>query len=83
MMPDLTGLRVELCACTATLLSEIACQGCKRNDVATTYALAILSSEATDWKAVGAAIIARWSRSALGYIKKRAWKLVEEKRRKP
>jgi hypothetical protein len=74
-------MRIELADCTQTLLDEIGDTSFGRNDVALTYAMALCSREATDWKAVNAAIIARWSLSALTYIKERAHKWVEEKRR--
>lgn len=65
----------ELRNCQAALLDEIACPEATRNDVAKTYALALRSSErpAVDWRLVNAAIIARWSLSALEWIKERAW----------
>ncbi len=66
------NVRFELAACTATLLGEIANPETKRLDVAKTYCLALRSSEQTDWKAVNAAIIARWSFHALNWIKERA-----------
>jgi hypothetical protein len=62
----------ELTACTATLLREIALPEMKRRDVAKTYALAMRSSDPTDWGAVNRAIIARWSVSALNWIKEQA-----------
>lgn len=62
----------ELAACTATLLNEIS-NGAPRRAVAQTYRLAIQSSEATDWAAVNAAIIERWSVSGLTWIKQQAW----------
>jgi hypothetical protein len=58
-------------------MEEIANPRMKRNNVATTYALAIQSSQETDWPRVNQAIIRRWSQSALTYIKERAWKIVE------
>jgi hypothetical protein len=66
------SIRFELADCTGTLLREIAEPSSKRRDIAKTYALALRSSEATDWKAVNAAIIARWSVSALNWIKEQA-----------
>ena len=68
---------IELAACTQTLLNEIGMPEMKRDDVALTYALAMRSSEETDWKAVNEAIIERWSMSALRYIKERAWGINE------
>lgn len=64
---------MELADCTNTLLREIAEPSIKRIDVAKTYALAIKSSEAVNWPVVNAAIIKRWSKSGLVWIKKQAW----------
>jgi hypothetical protein len=68
---------ITLANCTATLLEEIAAKECKRRDVAKTYALAMRTEKAgvekVDWKAVNAAIIARWSVSGLNWIKTQAW----------
>jgi predicted GIY-YIG superfamily endonuclease len=71
--------RVELACCTQTLLREIAEPLTTRDSLALTYALAICSSEGVDWGEVNAAIIRRWSLSALEYIKRKAWKRIEEK----
>lgn len=64
----------ELAGCEATLLREIAEPSARRRDVAQTYALALRSGEAprVDWAAVNRAIVARWSRSALEWIKRQA-----------
>ena len=59
----------ELANCTNHLLREIADPAMKRRDVAQSYALAMRSQETTDYARVNAAIIARWSLSALEYIK--------------
>jgi len=66
-------MRIELGNCTNHLLAEIADHGFVRRDVAKSYRLAMQSSEPVDWAAVNAAIIARWSLSALEYIKRMAW----------
>jgi len=66
-------MRPELFMCTKTLLDEIADKDMKQIDIAQTYCLAIQSSEKTDWKKVNHAIINRWSKSGLDYIKKLAW----------
>lgn len=66
---------LELVACTQTLLTEIADKRMKRNNVATTYALALRSSGPTDWATVNRAIMQRWSISGLRYIKERAWRI--------
>jgi hypothetical protein len=69
-------LHVELCDCENILLREIATPELKRPDIAQTYLMAMLSSESNDinWRKVNEAIIARWSRSALEWIKKEAWR---------
>ena len=63
--------------CERVLLEEIANPKVRRKSVAMTYAWAIRSTQAgmdtVDWKKVNAAIIERWSRSALEWIKKQAW----------
>ena len=66
-------MKMELACCTGTLLREIADKSLKRDIIAMTYALALRSSEETDWKQVNMAIIERWSMSGLHYIKKLAW----------
>jgi hypothetical protein len=78
----MSELIVELRNCEATLLAEIADPAMKQKDVASTYGLAILSSERNrvDWAKVNQAIMARWSRSGLERIKAQAWKLAEGKR---
>lgn len=45
----------------------------KRNDIARVYRNAICYNAPVDFKAINAAIIDRWSLSALEYIKNRAW----------
>ena len=74
MDESLADFTVEMVNCEETLLAEIAEPVCKRRDVAQTYRLAMESSERDriDWKRVNEAIIARWSRSALEYIKQQA-----------
>lgn len=71
------GVRIEMADCEATLLAEIADPAFTRKDVAKTYALALRSSERErgliDWSKVNRAIIARWSPSALQWIKQKAW----------
>lgn len=67
------SLRIELANCERMLLEEIADKRMKRRDVAQTYALAMKSSETVDWAKVNAAIIARWSKSALLWVKEQAW----------
>lgn len=66
---------IELVCCEQTILKEIEDKAFKRLDIAKTYALAIKSSEfdSVDWAKVNAAIIDRWSRRSLEYIKDQAW----------
>ena len=64
---------LELVCCTSTLLREIADKSCKQKDIAQTYALAIKSSEATDWRKVNEVIVERWSFAGLNRIKQLAW----------
>lgn len=66
-------MSLELCCCTTVLLSEISDKNITQRGVALTYAMALSSSEKTDWAAVNAAIIRRWSRSGLERIKVKAW----------
>ena len=66
---------LELALCEKTLLDEIAMPQIRRRDVAQTYRLAMQSSECEqiDWAKVNRAIMDRWSRSGLEWIKKQAW----------
>ncbi len=70
-------MELELRDTTLGLLAEIAEPSVTRKDIAETYGLALLSTEETDWPAVNRAIVKRWSVSALGYIKKLAWRDVK------
>ena len=65
--------------CEATLLSEIEMKEIKRDHLALTYALAIRSEENVDYAKVNKAIMHRWSRAGLNYIKHRAWGILEGK----
>jgi hypothetical protein len=64
----------ELADCEQTLLVEIANPEFTRSDVARTYSLTLRSSESAtvDWRRVNDAILARWSRHALDWIKRQA-----------
>jgi hypothetical protein len=77
----MTGYTMELAACESTLLREIATKELNREDIAQTYAMAIVSTEARnkliDWKKVNEAIVERWSPSAREWIKNQAWKIIE------
>lgn len=62
-------MSIELADCTNTLLREIANEDMTQRSIAKTYALALRSSEETNWAKVNEAIIARWSRTGLERIK--------------
>lgn len=72
-------MKVELCNCTNVLLGEIADRQFTQKSVALTYAMALASSNPTDWAKVNAAIIQRWSRSGLVRLKTMAWKHFEQR----
>lgn len=57
------------------LMEEIADPKMTRRQVALTYRLAAAEPDRVDWPAVNRAIVARWSMSALEWIKKTAWSL--------
>ena len=65
--------RILLADPQGQLLDEIADLKMTRKQVALTYRLATLEPGAVDWPAVNRAIVARWSVSALEWIKKFAW----------
>ena len=71
------AMKLELRCCTSVLLNEIGGLALPQKDVALTYAMALCSSESTDWKSVNEAIIGRWSRSGLERIKRMAWKQIK------
>ena len=73
-------MHIELMDTTNVLLQEIAEPEFTRDTVALTYAMALCSSDKTDFKRVHQAIIERWSCSALEYIKREAWKKIDAKR---
>lgn len=65
----------------ALMLSEINNPKNKRNDIAKLYKSMIIWDEkyhTANWGDINRAIIKRWSRSGLEYIKRKAWRLVEE-----
>lgn len=77
----MTTIQTDLVACTDTILNEIK-QGINRKGVALTYAMAIKSesrgADEPDWKAINAAIIAKWGINGLKRVKSRAWRLIEQ-----
>ena len=74
-------MKCELMDCEKCILEEIDNEECKRNDIAVTYAFCISSSENPNFGKINRAIVQRWSRSGLDYIKRKAWKLIEEAQR--
>ena len=70
-------MKVVLMFCEETILQEIADKNFTRDSVAITYAFCIDSTENPDFAKINRAIINRWSRGAVEYIKKEAWKLKE------
>jgi len=87
-MADGTGIeqqpRVEisLVCCTQVIQNEIA-QGLTQKQIATTYAMTLVSAargaDNPDWAAINGAILAKWKMSGLERIKKRAWDIASGK----
>jgi hypothetical protein len=69
-------MKVYMADCTNHMLREIGDPQFTRRDVAQSYALAMRTHhdglEVVDWAAVNAAILGRWSRYALEWIKTQA-----------
>ncbi len=61
-----------------SIMQEIHSPEMRRNDVAFTYAFGIRDGH-EKWGRINREIIKRWSVSALNYIKRRAWRIVEDK----
>ena len=60
---------------------EVIASATQRDDVVPNYAQWIMEEDdgyRQDWYAINKAIIDKWSKSALSYIKERAWKLHRE-----
>lgn len=72
-------MKIELMDCEEIILQEIREEKATRDDVVLTYAFCIDSDEYLNYGKINKAIIERWSRSALAYIKDRAGKLREGK----
>lgn len=68
--------RLEFADPEGHLLEEIANPAMKRKDVAMSYRLILHSEgrERVNWRTVNAAVIDRWSVSALEWIKREAWR---------
>lgn len=60
----------------AWIMNEIEGEGFTRKDVARTYAILIQKGH-KDWAPINAAIMKRWSKSALLWIKAEAWKILD------
>ena len=75
-------MKIELMGCEEVILQEITDKNFIRDDIAITYAFCIDSSEKPNFSKINKAIIDRWSRSALKYIKSEAWKLRKGKKEK-
>lgn len=71
---------VEIMGAEQIILEEIADKSVKQNSVAVTYAFCISSSEDINFGKINRAIQERWSRSAVIYIKNKAWKMVERRK---
>ena len=74
---------LDLSEITRPTTLEVIAAAKKRDDVVPEYANCILEEDdyyPQDWKAINAAIIEKWSVSALVYIKEKAWKRAEEYR---
>lgn len=56
------------------LLRRVGDKSMTRDDVAGAYANCLQAAGLVNWPVVNRAIIARWSESALHYIKDEAWK---------
>jgi hypothetical protein len=67
---------IELMDCERVLLDAIGDRKATRDTVASAYWMSLRSSygRTVDWSKVNHAILARWSRAALEYIKTKAWK---------
>ena len=63
------------------LLREIADKRMTRDDVKMTYASALRQRDQVDFKVVHAAILDRWSRGSLRYIRDGAWRVVRAQRK--
>ena len=60
----------------AWIMNEIEGEGFTRKDVAHTYAILIQKGH-ENWKPINQAIMNRWSKSALLWIRAEAWKIVD------
>ena len=71
-------MRADLVNPEQVILEEIDMPEATRNDVALTYAFCLRQpQDNVDFGKINRAILARWSRNALRYIKERAWGIFE------
>jgi hypothetical protein len=76
----LTGLTKAECnskeykSITDQLLEAIANLKLKRADIVDLYHQALISNEDVSWSKINDAIMSRWSKAGLMWIKNRAWK---------
>lgn len=56
--------------------------GCTRDAVAQTLAFGIWQEDDIDWPRINKAILGRWSEYGREYVLRKAWKLVEERRKR-
>jgi len=73
------GIRIEMVDVERVILEEIAEKESTRDCIAATYAFCITTCEDIDIGKINRAIVERWSKSGLNYIKTEAWKLMEGK----
>lgn len=69
--------RIEL-ACVESVIENEIDQGLTQKDIATTYAMGLVSSWPTDWARVNKAILAKWPKG-LKRVKEWAWKIAESR----
>lgn len=74
-----------LVCCTAVITNEIK-QGLTQKQISLTYAMAILSDHAgadkPDWPLVNQAIVGKWGQKGLDRVKRLAWQLIDDKKKK-
>lgn len=76
------GMQINLVCCTQVIENDIK-QGCTKNGLALTYAMAIKSeaqgADKPDWRAINTAILSKYKMSGLEWIKKRAFDILAGK----
>lgn len=69
-------MRMELACCESVIEDECQRKGSTQKDVASLYAMALVSTWKTDWLRANNAIAARWPKG-LERVKTMAWKMAE------